>query len=205
VKQIFLAAALLASSIGAAHASIAFQAAHLVGVDTNGSYNFSGIWATEPCCASLAVSEGATYGTSSPFSFPNTLLNGTLHLYFTGYNFGTPRLAANLFFDGSNVAGGAAQITIMTDGSSTISGTGTQIGYGNSTLNPNGTLTYSVGGETVTASNFQVLDQANAIIAFDLTTTGGDATGAPEPGSFVLLGGALVAISVRARRRRSQS
>src|SRR3954454_10774241 len=79
VKRLFLISATLITCVGAAQAGIVLQAAHMVGVDGNGSYNSTGIWttnATDPCCASMNVSEGASF---TNFTFPATLTNGTLH------------------------------------------------------------------------------------------------------------------------------
>jgi hypothetical protein len=177
-----------------------------VGVDSTGNYT-GAIWttsATDPCCASMTVTEGATYGSSLAFAFPSTLADGTLHLYVAGYAVGATFLGVDLFFDSATTSGAAAQITVLNDGTNTISGSGSQPGFGFGGSNPNGSLSYSIGGRTVTASNFHNIDLSNSIVAFDLTTGPPSSGAAPEPASFVLLGGALIGISIRYRRQRSQ-
>jgi len=173
----------------------------MVGVDANGSFS-GGIWTAgnDTCCAAMSVTQGANYGSSTAFSLPADLTDGTYHLFFTGYPFGVTNFAIDLFF-GSPSVGSAAQITAYFDGTNTSSGTGTQPGYGFTGNPPNGSLTFVDGPATVTASNFQIVDQQSSIVGLDLTVTGAGAA-TPEPASIGLISMGVGLLALRARKRR---
>ncbi len=180
---------------GVAHAGIVWNSANMVNVDNAGNYT-GAVWSTTGCCAGLTVTQGAAYGGSSAVSLPLTLVDGTMHLFFAGYTFPVNLLAVDMFFDEST-AGAAAQITVFNNGVTT-SGSGNQPGYAFVGSNPNGGLSYTIGGRTVTASNFSVFDSVNNIAQLDLTVGPTQSGAAPEPGSIGLM---LVGVSLIALKR----
>jgi hypothetical protein len=225
LKRIALLITGLIISLGAAHAGIVLDGAHLVSIDpSTGSYAF-GVLSTTACCdpASLYVGSYdpanvlATTLQADPDVWNDlnyALPTGTTHLVLVGnYPFASD-YGTDLFFDetfGTGLVGASgSQITAYLDDSSTLS-SGTdgavQPSYGYYFPRVlNGALSYTNGMDTVTISDYATGANTDGtpFASFDLTVTDAVVTAAPEPGTISLVFGAAAGLCLfRLRSRKA--
>ena len=211
---------------GVAQAGIVLDGASLTATDpTTGSYNGIGEFSTTGVVsvASLYVGSvalvnllGTTLSAAPDGGYQDlaySLPNGTTSFVLEGAFAWSPTNATDLFFNMpwgfGTVASQGPSITAYLDGSNTLSSGiagSTQPSWGYSPFMPNGGLSFTGGGQTVTLSNYAYgIDPANGLnsASFDLTVTSAGSSGAPEPGTvwFMLgAGGGLLALRRRSRQ-----
>jgi hypothetical protein len=207
---------------GVAQAGIVLDGASLLTIDpATGAYSANGIFSTTGCCDGLNVYVGSIGSLGSalslstglaPDTYPDlayTLPNGTTSFVLEGTVIWGAINGTDLFFNmpfgTGNVGSQGPSITAYLDGSNNLasgSASNTQPNWVLSIANlPNGGLSFSGGGQTVTLSNYASgFDPNNSLdyASFDLTVT--SAGSVPEPGTVLLFGAGLAAIGLVRRR-----
>jgi hypothetical protein len=177
---------------------------------TDGSGTWSGgITSTTGCCQLLTVEPDTFSSGAGNVSLPYTMSNGAHTIYFETGDWTSLGLIGgiNLFFNGDLTPGISAYVpatfdktdfsqTFLADSSSSTP----DLIYPNIVAG-SGSLSYSSGGATITLTGLQWVgaggggnpyDPTLTVVRADFTVS--DSSGIPEPGTFVLFGGALIAI-----------
>jgi hypothetical protein len=218
---IFLTAALVGSFMPQAVAGvITLSGATAFSANADGSWNNAGITATGGCCQLISVEETTFTGSSAnyaPLPLELSLSLGTNIVYLESpdwtSSFGVAFGGVNLFFDDS-LAADISAVTVPTFDQTVTPGFGVIAGGLNTAsladdfIPSSGSLSFDDGSETVTLTGLQWVggsgsnpyDPTLTVQQATLVVSADDASGVPEPGSLLLMGGGLGLLALFRRR-----